>query len=229
VSRNVHVKMCGLKRPDDVRHAVFLGADYLGFVFAPGGPRALEPAEAERMLRGLETGPARRVGVFRDATATFINEVVERCGLDLVQLHGHEPRDFPSALGVPVLRALRIRAVPESNDAAVTHDDGAATVAGGLPLAPNVEAVLLDPEDSSGQSGGLGLAADPEAIAGMLATLPVGTRVFLSGGLTPANVAAVVRTFRPFAVDVSSGIEAAPGVKDAVRMTAFIAALEERA
>ena len=226
MSRSVHVKMCGLKRPDDVRHAVSLGADYLGFVFAPGGPRALEPAEAERMLHGLQTGAARRVGVFRDATATFVNEVAERCGLDLVQLHGHEPRDYPSALRVPVLRALHVRAV--TNPAGVV-DDVTSPVADGMPLAPNVEAVLLDPEDAAGQSGGLGLAADPAAIAAMLAVLPAGTRVFLSGGLTPANVAAAVRTFHPYAVDVSSGIEAAPGVKDQERMTAFVAALEERA
>lgn len=222
MKRAVRVKMCGLVRRDDVGHAVALGVDYVGFVFVPGGPRTLSPEAAERLLTGLDTGNSLRVGVFRDAPATFINEIVARCNLDRVQLHGHEPRDFPSAVTVPVLRSMRVQATLPAGPRPEPR------LAAALPLPPNVEALLLDPEDAAGRSGGLGLRADPAAIASALALVPPGTRLFLSGGLTPDNVAATARTWKPFAVDVSSGIESEPGRKDAGRMAAFVAALEAR-
>jgi phosphoribosylanthranilate isomerase len=240
-------------RGQDVREAVRLGADFLGFVFAPGGPRSLTPETARRMLRGLDTGQAQRVGVFRDQPARFVNEVVEKCGLDLVQLHGDEPRDYPSALAVPALRVVHVPVLEAAVPAGATKRasgarvargaetsgivaDGAASEASGsnggtsrvghqVPLAPNVFAVLVDAQDEKGLRGGLGRRIDPEALENVLRSLPAGTRVIVAGGLTPENVGEVVERHRPFAVDVASGIESAPGVKDAERMAAFMAAL----
>ncbi len=229
MSDPVRVKLCGLRRAQDVAAAVDCGADYLGFVLAPGSPRSLTPEELAALRAGTQTGAARTVGVFRDQPAEWINAVVQSCGLDMVQLHGHEPRDFPGALVVPVLRVLRVKSAIR-----VEARAPAARLAGGtdlpaepgacVPLAPNVFAALVDVEDAMGRSGGLGLAADPSALAVLLATLPAQARVFLSGGLTADTVAAAVRCYRPFAVDVSSGIESAPGVKDPARMAAFVAA-----
>ena len=176
----------------------------------------------EKLLGDVETPEALRVGVFRDQEALFVNEVVRRCRLDLVQLHGHEPRDYPSAIHVPVLRVLRVRALAVPGNAP-------AGLAAPLHLAPNVAGVLLDAVDAAGRSGGLGLAPDPAALDALRRSLPEEAKIFLSGGLTPENVAARARDVRPWAVDVSSGIESKPGVKDAKRMAAFVAALEESA
>jgi phosphoribosylanthranilate isomerase len=217
----IRVKMCGFVRPEDVREAVRLGVEYLGFVFAPGSPRTLAPERAEELFRKADTGDAVRVGVFRDQPAALVNEFVRRFRLDLVQLHGDEPRDFPATIRVPVLRAVRVRALAaaeiEPQDTALAEPD---------PLAPNVIAVLLDAADATGRSGGLGLVPDPEALAAARRALPDDARIFLSGGLTAENVAVRVREFRPWAVDVSSGIERTPGAKDRGRMAAFVAALE---
>jgi len=216
----VRVKFCGLVRREDVHEAVELGAEYLGFVFVPEGPRSVTSDHVEKLLRDVETRDALRVGVFRDQEAMYVNEVVRRCRLDLVQLHGWEPRDYPSGIRVPVLRVWRVPAL------GVLAPGAAADLLPERPtLAPNVAGVLVDAADASGRSGGLGLAPDPTALEALQRSLPVGARVFLSGGLTPENVASRVGAFRPWAVDVSSGVESAPGAKDPKRMAAFVAAL----
>jgi phosphoribosylanthranilate isomerase len=225
--RRVRIKMCGLTRVEDAGEAVRLGAEYLGFVFAPGSPRTLSPAAAERLLGRLDTGQAERVGVFRDQSARFVNEMVARCHLQLVQVHGHEPRDFPAAITVPVLRVLRAGTDATPRPSAAARIDAGPEVATRLPLPPNVMAVLIDAEDARGQSGGLGVAPPLDAVRVVLGTLEAGTRFFLSGGLRPDTVAARVAALQPWGVDVSSGLESAPGIKDPGRMAAFVAALEE--
>jgi phosphoribosylanthranilate isomerase len=245
VSDSVRVKLCGLASAADVRAAVAAGADYLGFVLAPGSPRTLEPAALVALLRDVDTGVAQRVVVVRDQPAAWINEIVGECGVDFVQLHGREPRDFPAALAVPAWRVRHLRAASgdaytdavapasESAGVAATADAERAPAArvtawaewaGAMPLPPNVFAVLLDTDAADGRGGGRGRRADPVAIRAELAALPAGTRAFVAGGLTPENVAATVRRFRPWGVDVSSGVESAPGVKDAARMRAFVQA-----
>jgi phosphoribosylanthranilate isomerase len=240
VSDSVRVKLCGLTRVEDVRAAVAAGADYLGFVLAAGSPRMLTPVELAALLRDVDTGTAPRVIVVRDQPAAWINDVVVECGIDFVQLHGHEPRDFPAALAVPV---VRVRYVPVAHPAAATvaatsgvpaaargpaaqlaDPAHAADVAIPMPLPPNVFAVLLDTVDGDGRSGGRGRRADAAAIRATLAGLPPGARAIVAGGLTPENVAAAVRKFRPWGVDTSSGVESAPGIKDAARMRAFVQA-----
>jgi phosphoribosylanthranilate isomerase len=242
MTATVRVKVCGLVRDDDVREAVRAGADYLGFILATESPRTLTPDHVAALRARVETGGARTVGVFRDQPATWINDVIRICGLDYAQLHGHEPRDFAAALAVPVIRVVRVPAGDAAAaQAATATSSGAAGGMGptshsaaaapaheardaGLPLAPNVFAALVDTEDTSGRSGGLGRRADPAAVAACIAALPAGTRVFVSGGLTPENVADAVRLHRPFAVDVSSGVESAPGAKDPSRLVAFVTA-----
>ena len=249
MTAGVCVKFCGLRRREDVAAAVRLGVDYLGFVFVPGGPRSLEPERAADLLQAIDTGAARRVGVFRDQPARFVNEIVARCRLDLVQLHGVEPRDYPAALDVPVLRVVRAPAVAEDEAGAATvgaATAGAATAGAAtagatratvpsalravrlgqqVPLAPNVFAVLVDAEDGSGRSGGLGLGITPASLERVLENLPRAARVFVAGGLSAHNVGTVVQRFHPYGVDVASGVESAPGIKDPRRMAAFMAAL----
>lgn len=223
----VHVKICGLRRIEDAHAAVRAGADYLGFILAPGSPRTVTLEELAALRRGIDLGAARIVGVVRDQPAAWINDAVRLCGLDYVQLHGHEPRDFAGALAVPVLRVVRVRTPAAHVARPAAHLDPDGGRYGALApavLPPNIFAVLFDSQNAAGQSGGLGLRADVDAVLAARATLPPGTPVFLSGGLTPGNVADAVRAVRPFAVDVSSGVESAPGVKDATRIAAFIAA-----
>jgi len=184
-------------------------------VFAASSPRALEPQAAEALLAEVDTGGAQRIGVFQDQPARFVNEVVRRCRLDLVQLHGHEPRDMPGAIVVPAIRAVRVPAESPLHSSPPR----------GIELAPNVFGVLFDAVASDGTSGGTGLTPGADALAAAIAHLPAGTRVFLAGGLRSDSVAACVRCYAPFAVDVSSGIESAPGVKDRHRMAAFVAAV----
>ena len=201
--------------------AVQLGADYLGFVFAETSPRALTLDDAERLVSTLSTATARRVGVFQDASLTWVREAVERCRLDLVQLHGRESVAYAEGLDVPVIVVRRVRAqAPEGSED--PHP-----VAPPATLPANTFAVLVDAHDGDGRSGGLGLRADETAFERVRASLPTETRLFLAGGLTAANVGARVRRLRPYAVDVSSGVESAPGIKDAAQMRAFARALEE--
>jgi phosphoribosylanthranilate isomerase len=201
----VRIKFCGLRSPADVAAAVRLGADYLGFVFVAASPRCVDVEAAVSWL-------ADYVGVFSDRPARWVNDVARRLRLDLVQLHGHEVRDYPRALDVPAI--LVRRAVPAGAPPPVA-----------VPPPPNVYALLIDAADAAGRSGGLGLRATAAAVRRQLDAVPPGVRVFLAGGLTPENVAAAVEAHRPYAVDVSSGIERAPGDKDPERMRAFAAAL----
>lgn len=217
MSERVRIKMCGLTRLEDVELAVQLGADFLGFVFVPHGPRMLTLEEAARLLEDADTAGARRVGVFGDQPASFVNDVVGRFRLDLVQLHATGDRADAEDIEAPLIRVVH---VPSRADAVAE------------PLGPAVFdahtfAILVDAQDASGHSGGLGVRPDAARLESALARLPSAARVILAGGLTPENVREVARSHRPYAVDVASGVESAPGIKDAKRMRAFVAALED--
>lgn len=206
MTSDVRVKFCGLRQTTDVEAALRLGADFLGFVFAASSPRALDLEQAAKLLEDRETRPARRVGVFQDQALETVRDAVERCRLDLVQLHGREPVAFAEQLAVPVITVVRTR-VPEA-------------------LPDNLFALLVDAQDESGRSGGLGRLVDDDTLDRLRDTVPAGVPWILSGGLTPENVSARARRHGPWAVDVSSGIESAPGVKDAQRMRDFMRAVE---
>src|SRR5690606_14272542 len=186
------IKFCGLSRAGDVRLASELGVDAVGFVFAHGSPRRIHAAEA-RVLREALAPLVDAVAVFRDNSADEVREVVRQVRPSLLQFHGDEDDAFCRRFDVPWLKAVGM---------------GAATIPSGPSLLaswPGAAAFLFD-SHGGGQDGGSGRAFD-------WATLPAGlTRpVLLSGGLTPENVYEAVAMTQPWGVDVSSGIESAPG------------------
>jgi phosphoribosylanthranilate isomerase len=204
MSAPVRVKICGLTRLEDALAAVRLGADALGFNFWPGSRRFIAPAAAREIVRRLPP-LVTAVGVFVDPSREEVLRAVEISGVVVAQLHGDEPPAFCAALPLPVLKAIRVR------DTASLEALGAYQVAG----------FLLD--SASPGYGGSGATFDWSLAAAAAAARPV----ILAGGLGPANVAAAVRAVRPFAVDVASGVESAPGVKDEQLMRRFIEAAKE--
>jgi phosphoribosylanthranilate isomerase len=193
----VLVKICGITNPGDAAAAAAAGADLLGVVFVPGTPRAVDPERATwvRELSGIAT-----VGVFRDAPLDLVLDCRRALALDWVQLHGAEPEDHLDQLGSQVLRR-----VPADNRG-VDWQRVAELSRRCLPL--------LDP------GAGDGVALDWVALPGP----PRGLRFGLAGGLDPDNVGAAIAALRPVLVDVSSGVERAPGIKDPSRVEAFVRA-----
>lgn len=192
------VKVCGICRLEDARVAVAAGADLLGFHFC-SSPRRVTPEEARRILQGLE-GPVRAVGVFIDQSEAEVGQISEFVGLAAVQLHGSEPPSFVSPR--PVLKALKVR------DGTLPDDR------------PWPDPILLD-SWSPDQRGGTGRAWRWEVARELVAR----RRVIFAGGLHPGNVGQVVSSFKPFGVDVSSGVEASLGIKDPDLVRAFVQAV----
>jgi phosphoribosylanthranilate isomerase len=190
------VKICGLTSIRDAEAAIGAGADLLGFVFRSGTPRALDPGAAGwiRDLKG-----AARVGVFLDASLEEVVRVRDLLDLDWVQLHGDEPNAFLDALGARVIRRVPV-------EGAADWERVALLARRCLPL--------FDP------GAGDGVAWRWQT----LAERPAGIRFGLAGGLTPETVGEAVRVVRPHLVDVSSGVESAPGIKDHAKVRDFIAA-----
>lgn len=205
------IKFCGLTRRADAEVAATLGASFAGVIFA-GGPRHLEPAAARDVLAGA--GGARRVGVFGAVDARTIANVARDVVLDVVQLHGDPDAD--------VVRAVRVAF--DGLVWAVLRVGGSALPATAPELFAAADAIVLDAR-VPGALGGTGVPLGWESIAAELAAVRGSTAVVLAGGLTPENVARAVRVIAPSVVDVSSGVEVAPGVKDHERMRAFAAAV----
>ncbi len=217
--RGVAVKVCGLTRPEDAALAARLGAAALGVVFAPS-PRRLEIDRAAAVLAAAPPGLA-RVGVFVDPAPAFVAEAVRACALDWVQLSGRESAEaaleIMAAVAAAGARPGLIRAV---------HVHGGADIRA-LADYP-ADAFLLDAPplrtDDGERMGGTGRTFDWSRAA----ALPWDReRVALAGGLEPANLATAVRAVRPAIVDVSSGVESAPGIKDPARLAALLDAARE--
>jgi len=209
--RVVELKFCGLMRPEDAARAGELGARYLGVIFA-GGPRRLTAARAREVLDG-SGARALRVGVFGAAAADEIAAVVNDARLDIVQLHGDPSPEAVDA----VRRSTRARVW-----AVMRVLDSLPPSAGELLAA--ADALLIDAR-VNGSLGGTGVAIEWDAIAEELSAIRGGGRIVLAGGLVPENVARAIGALRPDVVDVSSGVESAPGIKDHARMRAFAAAV----
>lgn len=194
------IKICGVTRLSDALHAVDHGAHALGFVFWPTSPRRVAPPRAADIISAL---PARvaAVGVFVNESVDGIREVVAETGISVVQLHGDEPAHYAAALGWPVLRALNI--------------DQAETACTAWPAGTTF---LLDAADPV-RRGGTGTLLDWERAA----SIARARRIVLAGGLTDANVADAIAAVGPFGVDVSSGVEDAPGVKNPDKVARFLA------
>lgn len=198
----MRVKICGITRPEDALAAAAAGADAIGLVFAES-PRQVTVEQAAAILRVLPPFVT-PVALFVDATADAVREVCGPLGIRTVQLHGDEPPAVAEALAdCCLVKAFRIGSAADI-----------AAVAG-YPAA----AYLLDSR-VAGRSGGTGTAFDWQLLRGVAWDKPV----ILAGGLNPGNVAQAVRKVRPYAVDTSSGVESAPGIKDAAKVQAFVAA-----
>ena len=198
------VKICGITRIEDARLAVDLGASVLGFVFWPESPRFIPPEAARDIVEAVPPEVV-CVGVFVDQDAGYVRRTSGEVPLGAVQLHGDESMEFAAGLMTPVIKAVPIR---DGFDAA------------SLDLLPSTITVLLDAHDPS-RRGGTGRTIDWQLAKEAARRRPI----VLAGGLTPENVAAAVDAVAPYAVDVSSGVESAPGIKDPDKMTAFFKAL----
>ena len=209
--RTTAVKFCGLARVEDAAAGAALGASYLGAIFA-GGPRLVTPAAARAMF-DRAAGTFRRVGVFAALEPAAIAAIADEVALDVVQLHAD-----PSPEAV---EALRRRFGGEVW--AVVRTASAELPSGVASLFDAADAVVLDAK-VGGVLGGTGVALDWPALAPAVRRLRGDRRLVLAGGLQPDNVARAIAILDPDVVDVSSGVEIAPGVKDHARMAAFAAA-----
>ncbi len=199
-AKRTRIKVCGITSSRDAEKAVSAGADAIGLVFYPDSPRGLTAEEAATICAELPPLVS-AVGVFVDPSAEAVTDVLAHCPLDVLQFHGAQTPAFCSGFGRRYLRAVRM---------------GPETELAPLVVAHGPHRLLLDAH-VPGQPGGTGRTFAWGAIPGELAG-----RFVLAGGLTPQNVAEAVRAARPFAVDVSSGVEDRPGEKSADRIAAFM-------
>lgn len=197
----IAVKICGITRPEDALAAARAGAHAIGLVFYARSPRHVTPARAAEIIRVLPPFVT-TVGLFVDAQPQEVRAVLAEAPVGLLQFHGDETPEFCRQFGQPYIKAMRMRAGVDLLQYARDYHDA--------------KALLLD-HYVEGLHGGSGVAFDWSLIPRGL-PLPV----ILSGGLTPENVRDAVRRVRPSAVDVSSGVESAKGVKDAAKIAAFI-------
>ncbi len=214
MTHRTRIKLCGLTRPEDVRQAVAAGADAIGLVFYPPSPRYVSAAAAAGLAQALPPMVS-SVGLFVNASLTEVREVIRHVPLSMLQFHGDETpaqcREIAEAVQRPFMRALRVR--PDTTSANLLESDSAYRTA-----SPLFSGLLLD--TWSDAYGGTGKVFDWSLIPAEIAHQAV-----LSGGLNVQNVTDAVRQVRPFAVDVSSGIESAKGIKDAALMRAFVSAV----
>jgi phosphoribosylanthranilate isomerase len=202
------VKICGITRREDAQLAADLGAAAVGFIFWPGSRRFIQPTAAGDIVRRLPASVI-PVGVFVDQPVEHVNAVAQALGLGAVQLHGDETPEYCARVAAPV-----IKAVPIGGDFRMA---AVADLPAGVTL-------LLDVDDPVAR-GGTGRAVDWTAAREVART----RRTILSGGLTPENVGAAIRAVEPAGLDVSSGVESEPGIKDERRLRRFFDAIASSA
>lgn len=200
----VRIKICGLTREEDVRAAAAAGADVLGFVFTQS-PRQITIDTAIHLLRCVPNGVL-RVGLFLNQDRSEIDRVIDSVPLDVLQFHGSESAAECEVYGLPWLKAVSMKNTGSALQAESDY--------------PGAMGLLLD-SHKAGKRGGSGRVFDWSF------STPASKPVWLAGGLHADNVAQAIGTVRPFAVDVSSGVESAPGIKDAGRIAAFVRAVRE--
>ena len=204
MAMRTRIKICGLTSAEDAAAAVAAGADALGFVFHSSSPRAVVAEQARDVIATLPPFVS-RIGLFVNASPEVIRHTAQVAGLDAIQLHGDEPPDFCDQFHLPVLKAFRLR------------------TRSSIDSLPNYRTAgwLLD-SFVIGMPGGTGARFDWDWAreAGEL-----GRPIIVAGGLTPDNVAEAILCARPYAVDVSSGVESTPGRKDRSKMNRFVEAV----
>ena len=196
------VKICGITSPEDARLAVDAGADALGFIFVEGTPRYLSPARAAAIIAALPPFVV-PVGIFWDHPAGHVKAVAEECRLGALQFHGDEAPEAVAQHRLPAIKTIKLGAEADL-DRLARYD---------------VSAFLLDSPGRWSE----GEAREPISWALARRAVDAGRRVILAAGLTPDNVAEAIRAVRPYAVDVNSGVEARPGVKDPEKVRRFVA------
>jgi phosphoribosylanthranilate isomerase len=202
--QRTRIKICGITRPEDARAAVELGADALGLVFYAPSPRCVSVEQAWEIARVVPPFVT-LVGLFANETKLAVRRVMEAVPIQLLQFHGEEDESFCRSFHAPYIKAARVRPGLDLVKYAESY--------------PTAQGLLLDAY-VEGYGGG-GKTFDWSLIPSHL-PLPV----ILSGGLDAGNVAEAVRAVRPWAVDVSSGVEAAKGIKDTEKIAAFIAGVK---
>lgn len=195
------IKICGITSLDDALQAIEAGADALGFVFYEPSPRYVEPETVKRIIGALPPFVT-TVGLFVNAEASYVSEVVSLTSLSLIQFHGNETEDFCSSFGIPYIKAVRVQSAKDIIEADKEY--------------VSAQGILLDAY-KKGVPGGTGESFD-------WALIPenINKPMILAGGLSVSNVGQAVNTVRPYAVDVSGGVELHKGVKDHAKVTRFI-------
>jgi phosphoribosylanthranilate isomerase len=197
------IKFCGITRAEDAALAVSLGVDALGFVLVPASPRSIDP-DAAYAIRCTLPPLVTAVALFRNAEQAFVREALQILKPDIAQFHGDEDVAYCESFGIPYFKVVAMAEPQDLPKLAKTFASAAA--------------LLLDGHDAKSM-GGSGLTFDWSRVQ------PVNKPLILAGGLKPGNVADGITQARPFAVDVSSGIEASPGIKDSEKMRAFALAV----
>ncbi|MBN1758821.1 MAG: phosphoribosylanthranilate isomerase [Chitinispirillaceae bacterium] len=203
----IRIKICGITREEDALTAAYLGVDALGFIFAPKSPRYIEPEIAAKIIAALPPFVS-RVGVFVDADEETVVRTARIAGLDTLQLHGSETPEFCSRMPLPVVKALGLR--PDFDYS--------------LLEAYPVAGILLDSWDK-GLQGGSGIAGDWNLARRITDRC---RNVILAGGLGPSNVESAVEAVQPYGVDLNSGVEIMPGVKNPHKMRDAVRIIRHR-
>lgn len=207
MSIRTKVKICGITNPDDAAAAVEAGADAVGFVFYTKSPRYIVPSVAKHIIAGLPP-LVTPVGVFVNEGLATVRSIMDTCGLAIAQLHGEETASYCQELSRPVMKALRMK------------DRGSFLALGEYQGRAGVRGFVVDSFSEIGY-GGTGQITD----WALAAEAAKAATILLAGGLTPENVSEAIRSVRPYGVDVSSGVESAPGKKDHAKMRAFVDAV----
>jgi phosphoribosylanthranilate isomerase len=200
------IKICGITRELDLQAVIDNGADAFGLVFYEKSPRHVGLQQAAKIIRAAKPFVT-VVGLFVNPTVDYVREVLAQVSLDVLQFHGEEPPEFCAQFGKPYLKAVRVKIGVDLVQYAIRY--------------AGAQGLLLDAY-IEGTHGGTGESFDWALIPSDL-PLPV----ILSGGLHAGNVAEAIKLVRPYAVDVSSGVEAASGIKDAAKVVAFIKAVKD--
>lgn len=197
----VRIKVCGMTRLDDATAAVRLGVDALGLVFFPKSPRFVSIEQARALAAGLPAFVT-VTALFLDPDRREVEEVLRHVRVELLQFHGRETPDFCRSFGRPYIKAVPMGSRADLADYARRY--------------PDASALLLD-SHAAGAQGGTGMSFDWSAVPKV-----DGPPVILAGGLKPENVRSAVHIVQPYGVDVCSGVESAPGIKDMKKLTAFV-------
>jgi phosphoribosylanthranilate isomerase len=203
--KQLFVKICGITRAQDADLAIGLGASALGFVFWPNSPRYVS-AESAKAIAATVPANVLKVGVFVDQPVEEVARIMDEVGLDVAQLHGHESPEYCRELKRTVFKSVAI-----TDNGSTKIDDFDADVV-----------LLVDAHDPA-RFGGTGKTVNWDSAREIAAT----RRTILAGGLNAANIKLAVRSVRPYGVDVSSGVESSPGVKDPNRLRTFFEALHD--